>query len=223
VTDLQTLTRLQARVFEFLAQQDESTLHQLADGALQLTVTDGEGSVAPRRTQVPRADDPIEVARELQRISAPQDRAYYLDTLGASVKTLKGVAKILGLRRYSDLTLIRLKEMLADPGGAQLPRRGPGVQRQTPLPATAYGQAPPPAATPPVDGDAIAAQLRQFATEDEGGTHLHALGLDVDGLRAVAGALGMSRVESLTAVELEKRILKQAIGARNKFAVLRRR
>jgi hypothetical protein len=91
VTDLQTLTRLQARVFEFLAQQDESTLHQLADGALQLTVTDGEGSVAPRRTQVPRADDPIEVARELQRISAPQDRAYYLDTLGASVKTLKGV------------------------------------------------------------------------------------------------------------------------------------
>ncbi|SMC99016.1 hypothetical protein [Kibdelosporangium aridum] len=67
----------------------------------------------------------------------------------------------------------------------------------------------------------IAARLRTTETEDQGAEILRAQNLDRQGLLALASELGLSRVDRLTDKELEKRVLKQAIAARRKFAGLR--
>jgi hypothetical protein len=78
------------------------------------------------------------------------------------------------------------------------------------------------AAQAAADAATIAAQLRELATEDDGATYLHTQHLDKPGLLAVAAELGLTRVDRLSHTELEKRVLKQAIGARRKFDGLRK-
>lgn len=63
----------------------------------------------------------------------------------------------------------------------------------------------------------IAAQLRETATEELGAAYLKDQQLDRETLLAVASELGMTRVSSLSDKKLQDRVLKQAIGARNKF------
>lgn len=90
------------------------------------------------------------------------------------------------------------------------------VQKLSPVPGE------PPASGPAESGAAgIAAQLRETATEDEGVAYLRARGLDREGLLALAAELQLTRVDRLSQPALERRVIKQAIGARNKFAGLR--
>ncbi len=69
---------------------------------------------------------------------------------------------------------------------------------------------------------AIAARLRETETEEEGAAYLRAQHLTRESLLAVAAELQLTRVDRLSQTELEKRVLRQAIGARRKFAGLRR-
>ena len=80
---------------------------------------------------------------------------------------------------------------------------------------------PAPTTQPRSAAAGTAAQLRDTATERDGGSYLKGQYLDRAGLLAVASELGLSRVDKLSTTELEKRVLKQAIGARNKFDGLR--
>ncbi|MEV5835596.1 hypothetical protein [Nocardia sp. NPDC052112] len=82
--------------------------------------------------------------------------------------------------------------------------------------------APTGAASSNADAARIAAQLRATETEDEGAAYLRDQQLDRAGLLAVAAELQLTRVDRLSRPELEKRVLKQAIGARRKFAGLRK-
>ncbi len=68
---------------------------------------------------------------------------------------------------------------------------------------------------------AIASRLRETATEQDGAAYLRAQALDREELLAVAAELGLSRVDRLSKKDLAQRVLKQAIGARNKYAGLR--
>jgi hypothetical protein len=75
-------------------------------------------------------------------------------------------------------------------------------------------------ATP--EAAAIASHLCETATEEEGAAYLAAQRLNRQDLLAVAAELQLTRVSKLSQAELEKRVLKQAIGARRKFAGLRK-
>lgn len=72
------------------------------------------------------------------------------------------------------------------------------------------------------DAAAIALRLRETETETEGTTYLESLNLDKDSLLAVATELQLSRLERESGAEIERRIIKQAIGARRKFEGLRK-
>lgn len=78
------------------------------------------------------------------------------------------------------------------------------------------------AARSATDAAAIAAHLRGTDTEDEGAAYLRARRLDRETLLAVAAELLLTRVDHLSRPQLEKRVLKQAIGARRKFDGLRK-
>ncbi|WP_228002390.1 hypothetical protein [Nocardia australiensis] len=82
--------------------------------------------------------------------------------------------------------------------------------------------APTGAASPNADAARIAAQLRATETEGEGIAYLREQHLDRASLLSVAAELQLTRVDRLSRPELEKRVLKQAIGARRKFAGLRK-
>ncbi len=69
---------------------------------------------------------------------------------------------------------------------------------------------------------AIALRLHEMETEEEGAAYLHAQHLDRESLLAVAAELQLTRVNRLNQTELEKRVLKQAIGSRRKFSGLRK-
>ncbi|MER7015324.1 hypothetical protein ABT324_28155 [Saccharopolyspora sp. NPDC000359] len=73
------------------------------------------------------------------------------------------------------------------------------------------------------DPEAVAAHLRTLNTAEEGEDYLRSIGLDRDhdGLLAVAGELGLTRVDKLTKPKLTERIIKQAITARRKYEGLR--
>jgi hypothetical protein len=75
----------------------------------------------------------------------------------------------------------------------------------------------------PTDPVTIAEKLRatEIETETEGAAYLKALCLDHAVLLQVATALKLTRVDRLSKAELTRRVLKQAIGARRKFAGLR--
>lgn len=236
MNELKDFAVLQARVYEFLAQQDESTLQAITDGTAQLAVlgTDGTRTPAdsgespnalasPTPTKTP-SDDPEQAARDLSRITSAEDRRIYLNATGLSVAGLKKVAKLRGLTRYSTLTRTKVVDLLAGrgPGGAA----GSATVPLSPSPSTERDQeTAAQEATPPrsnAEAAAIASRLRETETEEEGAAYLQAQQLDRDGLLAVAAELQLTRVERLSQKDLRKRILKQAIGARRKYAGLRK-
>ncbi|WP_086847363.1 Rho termination factor N-terminal domain-containing protein [Amycolatopsis kentuckyensis] len=201
MTDLKNFAALQARVYEFLARQDEATLDAIVDGTAQLAVAGPED--LSRRT----------------------------------VKELLALAKERHLRGYAKLkkpALIALLTGRADAPPAE-PPPAPAAPRSAPAapPPVATAPAPPaprPAASPPpavtarpgVDAAAIAAHLRETETEEAGASYLESQHLDRESLLAVAAELQLTRVDRLSLTELKRRVLKQAIGARRKFAGLRK-
>lgn len=192
MTDLRSFAVLQSRVYEFLAQQDEATLLAIVDGTAQLAAL--RADAAPRAD----ADEPAQVVPELSSLNT---------------KELKTMAKQAGLTGYSKLNRAELLALLVNHGHAD-PVDGDSAESSS----TNHEAEP---ASPNVYAVAIAARLRETETEAEGAEYLHEQHLDRDGLLAVAGELRLTRVSRLSRSELEKRILKQAIGARRKFAGLR--
>ncbi|MEU4517334.1 hypothetical protein AB0F52_01295 [Amycolatopsis sp. NPDC024027] len=189
MTDLKKFAALQARVYEFLAQQDEATLEAILGGTAQLAVA---GAAQPPR--------------------APED----LSVL--TVKELHTLARNRRLRGYSKLTRAKLIELLTG-RGPEAPPVEPAPAPPAPQPVTT----PPPAtARPGIDAAAVATHLRETETEEEGASYLDAQHLDRESLLAVATELQLTRVDRLNQKELTRRVLKQAIGARRKFAGLRK-
>ncbi|ADJ49980.1 hypothetical protein AMES_8155 [Amycolatopsis mediterranei S699] len=204
MNDLKRLAALQARVYEFLAEQDEATLEAILDGTAQLTV-DG--------------------AAEL-----PQTRE---GLWKLTVEKLKAMAKDRGLGPYSKLTKPKLIDLLTGHGSEAPPAEPPPASADPqPVGTAPAPPAPQPVATPPapppvvaspgVDAAAIATRLREIETEEEGASYLEAQHLDRESLLAVAAELQLTRVDRLSRTELKRRVLKQAIGARRKFAGLRK-
>ena len=220
MTDLTTFAALHARVYEFLEQQDEATLRAIVDGTARLAIA---GADATPARPVP-SDDPARVAQDLRDLTSEQERRDYLTATKLTAVSLRKVAKALGLTGYSNLTKPKLVDLLvahdAAPPRATPPRKPPAPE---PVPVAAP-TAPPPAAPaiPGVDAAAIAVHLRATETEEEGAEYLREQRLDRDALLAVAAELQLTRVDRLRQTELEKRVLKQAIGARRKFSGLRK-
>ena len=181
MNDLKQLAALQAKVFEFLARQDEATLEAIANGDAHLAVAGAQQPSEPPPT--PPTPTPL---------------------TSLTVTELRALAKKRRLRGYSKLTRDRLVALLGGPAVSQ-PEASPAV-----------------AANPDSDAAAIASHLRETETEEEGAAYLQAQYLDREGLLAVATELQLTRVDRLQPKELEKRVLKQAIGARRKFAGLRK-
>lgn len=230
MNDLKNFAALQSRLYEFLARQDEATLQGIIAGTVRLAVLDGSaadsaasGDAPAPVPPAPRADapaaDPVTAAHDLPALATPHDRQVYLNGAGFTVKQLYQVAKLLGLSRYSHLSKPKLTAFIA----------GHGQDRADPVavtPTEVPRPSPVPRSVEPVRRDAdmavVAARLREIETEDEGAAYLRAQHLDRDGLLAVAAELQLTRVDRLKPSELEKRVLKQAIGARRKFAGLRK-
>jgi hypothetical protein len=72
---------------------------------------------------------------------------------------------------------------------------------------------------PVVDADVIAARLRSCESMDEAAELLHSLNLSAEGQKDVVRALGLT--PKGRKAEVATQILKQAVGARAKFAALR--
>lgn len=122
-----------------------------------------------------------------------------------------------------DRAIDKAREALASapPDAFDPPKRARGTKAAS---ATKPVDKPAAAGRPdngPADVPAIASRLRETATEEEGAAYLRGQHLDRESLLAVAGELQLTRVGRLSQAELEKRVLKQAIGARRKFAGLR--
>jgi Rho termination factor, N-terminal domain len=195
MNDLRNLAALQARVYEFLEQQDEATLQGIVDRTVRLAVLSaGDGRPAPKADQ------------DLSRLNLPQ---------------LRALAKERGLKRYSSLTKAKLIALLTGDGPNQTdpPPREPAPREPAPVKEAPQPAEPP---KPTAEVAAIAARLREIETEEEGAAYLRAQGLDRVDLLAVATELRLTRVDRLKPAELEKRVLRQAIGARRKFAGLRK-
>jgi hypothetical protein len=152
------------------------------------------------------------------------------------VDDMREVAKQLRLKRYSGLNRAALVDRLATHGLDQT--EAPTSEPRTTEPSSSdptdgnsatEEQAKPSPAAPSaetaesnVDAAAIALRLRETDTEEEGAAYLQALHLDHKGLLEVATELQLTRVDRLSQKELRRRVLKQAIGARRKFAGLRK-
>lgn len=230
MNDLRSFAVLQARVYQFLEKQDEATLQAIVSGAAQLAVV-RSGAEAP--VSSPR--DPGQVMRTLMELTSESERRKYLNAVNLPLRNgLQEVARQLGLVRYSSLNKARLIDRLVSHGLEQTeaseprtpappspdPVDGDSVAEQQDTP-----QEPPPStgtAVPNAGVAAIAARLRETETEEEGAAYLREQHLDRESLLGVAAELGLSRVDRLRPTELEKRVLKQAIGARRKFAGLRK-
>ncbi|MFI7673448.1 hypothetical protein [Actinophytocola sp. NPDC049390] len=202
MNDLTSFAALQARVYEFLTRQDEATLRAIAGGTVRLAVVHADEEQVPSR-------DPSRVARLLPTLASEDERRTYLAETGFTRRELHAVAKALRIRRYSHLTRDRLVDLLV----------GHGQARQTTAPPPQIDK---PEDKPDAEAAAIASRLRETETEEEGAAYLRAQNLDADGLLAVAAALGLTRLDRLRRADLEKRVLKQAIGARRKFDGLRK-
>lgn len=223
MSDLKSFVVLQARLFEFLSQQDETTLQAIARGDLRLAVLRADDTLAPVSSAPLRAaggPSPEQAARDLSMLVMEDERREYLLGIGLNRDALRKVAKLLGLVRYSSLNPSELIDLLAghDPGQAVSDRPRTAKPR---LAATRQAQPLAETAPPRADVAAIAARLRETETEEEGAEYLRAQQLDQPSLLAVAAELQLTRVSRLGPTELEKRVLKQAIGARRKFAGLR--
>jgi hypothetical protein len=134
------------------------------------------------------------------------------------------VAKKLRIRRYSKLRHSALVELLLHHGSNQTEGPPAGSRTSVTEQQATGREAPPSTETTKTNADAetIASRLREIETEEEGAAYLQAQHLDRDGLLAVATRLQLTRVDRLSQADLEKRVLKQAIGARRKFSGLRK-
>ena len=220
MTDLTTFAALQARVYEFLGQQDEATLRAIVDGTARLAVAGADAApqaVARPAPPVP-SDDPVQVARDLSSLTSENERRIYVNAAKLRVPEWKEVARLLGMTSPSKYKRPELIDWLIVLDVAQTPAVAP---RAT---SAAAPEKPPPAARtmPGVDPAAIATRLRETETEEEGAEYLREQRLDRETLLAVATELQLTRVNQLSQAVLERRVLKQAIGARRKFAGLRK-
>lgn len=217
MSDLKSFVALQARVYEFLDRQDEATLRRIAGGAAQLTVmgADEAAELSSEQSQAVQA---------LSKASSAQERRNYLVSAGFTNDVLKAIAKELRLPKYSNLAKAKLIDLIAgqDPVPADKPADEPKPALVTEDPVPEPPAAVPVTTEPDAGAAAIAARLREIDTEDEGAEYLQAQRLDRDGLLAVATELQLTRMDRLSQKELRRRILKQAIGARRKFAGLRK-
>lgn len=204
MTDLTTFAALQARVYEFLGQQDEATLRAIVDGTARLTIA---GAAAAPARSASSSNDPLQAARDLAAMTS-EERRTYLETARLTVPGLGKVAKALGITGYSGLPKAKLIDRLI---GHDTAPSEPAVVPDSPPPTM-----------PDVDPAAVAARLRETETEAEGADYLREQRLDHGTLLAVATELQLTRVDRLRQTELEKRVLKQAIGARRKFSGLRK-
>lgn len=245
MNDLRSFAVLQARVYEFLEQQDETTLQAIVGGTARLAVLGADDAQVPRNdlrtaprpasaglTMTP-SRDPLQAAQHLLGLATEQERRIYLNAANLPVKVLKEVVKCLGLHGYSKLIRDALIDLLARHGLDQtaeppnLPTRqvppSPELveDNSEPKQQTPVKEAPQ-ATQPDAQAAAIAARLRETDTEEEGAEYLKSLHLSQEGLLAVAAELQLTRVERLSQKELRQRVLKQAIGARRKFAGLRK-
>jgi hypothetical protein len=223
MTDLTTFAALHARVYEFLEQQDEATLRSIVDGTARLAIAGADATPRPVATSAPPvpSGDPVQAARDLSSLTSHQERRIYLNAAKLLAPDVKKIARLLGVRGYSSLAKAKLIDLLVAHDAASAPATPPPQRKLT---AVATPDAPPPAAPtmPGVDPAAIATRLRETETEDEGAEFLRAQRLDKETLLAVAAELQLTRVDRLRQNELEKRVLKQAIGARRKFSGLRK-
>ncbi|MFC6012226.1 hypothetical protein [Nocardia lasii] len=239
MADLDDLGALNVRFAEFLREVDPATARALIAGTMKFAAVPVDATVSdpPTRTapvvhlpsSTPRAWEPDRVARELQEMTPGSQRSRYLNGSGLTVAALRQVATLLGISGYSRLAKADLVALLAGHPTDH------GAGAFTPVPAEAVvdsasnGSAAPeatPAASRPAtaanpDGPSIAAHLRATDTVDAGAAYLRAHNLDRADLLAVAAALQLTRVDRLSRADLEKRVLKQAITARRKFAGLR--
>ncbi|MEA5358731.1 hypothetical protein VA596_04225 [Amycolatopsis sp., V23-08] len=249
MSNLKSFAVLQARVYEFLEQQDEATLQAIVSGEAQLTVLHED--VAPA-APIPQEDAPVaalptpaddlsRAVHELSQLTSEDDRRTYLNAADLKVPELKSVAKLLRLRNYSKLAQAKLIDLLArhsqTDANAAVPSRQktplvdlPARQAQPEPPADKGAEQPPATPKPPpvapaesnADVAAITARLTEIETEPEGAAYLKAQHLNRETLLAVAAELQLTRVERLSQTELQKKILRQAIGARRRFAGLRK-
>ncbi|MEC3955154.1 hypothetical protein VMT65_19080 [Nocardia sp. CDC153] len=228
MSDLKSIAALQRRVYEFLERQDESTLRAIIDGSARLEVVGAAprpetahtaSSPTPSRSDIEPSRDPAQVASSLSPMP-PDQRRSYLSTSPLSVPQLREVAKQLGLRGYSKFAKARLVDFLVTGGSSGfVASAADNIPDGNPRAAAAASTDSP---RPDVEAERIASQLRATETEEEGFAYLRAQGLDHQALLAVAHELHLTRVERLSRTELERRVLKQAIGARRKFAGLRK-
>ncbi|RSN07330.1 hypothetical protein DMC63_35565 [Streptomyces sp. WAC 05977] len=213
MNELRSVVALQARVYEFLGQQDETTLKAIVSGEARLAVSragDPPASPAGPAPEILRpSGDPELVARELSKPASDDQRRIYLRATGLPMTGLRKVARLRGLRGYSGLTKAGLIDQLAS-SETGTPRKSRQAEAAL-QPDTARADA---------EMAAIAARLRELETVEEGAAYLETQQLDRDGLRALAAELQLTRVDRLNQAELEKRVLKQAIGSRRKFSGL---
>ena len=251
MSDLRSFVVLQARMYEFLAQQDETTLQAIVSGEVKLFAgrTDDRStpdSSAPSEdvriahhsepSDLTPSNDPLQAAHALSRLTSESERRIYLNAAKFTMKDLQKVAKALGLSRYSKIARTELVNRLVSQHTEQTylaaekaTTPAPTSPHPTEKDSAAKQQNTTPVAPtftetakPNLDAAAIASRLREIETEEKGAAYLHAQDLDRESLLTVAAELLLTRVERLSRAELEKRVLKQAIGARRKFAGLRK-
>ena len=229
MSDLKSFVTLQARLYEFLERQDEATLQAIASGSAQLAIVGADAAPPAPSAAKPLtpSSDPLQVAQDLPKLPSEDERRLYLNSAKLTVEKLRAVARAIGVRGYSKPPRDSLIALLASHG----PDRSDAAAAKpsTPAPAssrpdTGAAEVAQPPAEPRSDVDvgAVASHLRELETEEEGAAYLHEQHLDRETLLAVAGELQLTRVSRLNPSELEKRVLKQAIGARRKFAGLRK-
>ncbi|WIY05650.1 hypothetical protein QRX60_18010 [Amycolatopsis mongoliensis] len=221
MSDLKSFVTLQARLFAFLERQDEATLQAIASGSAQLAVVGADAAPPPPPAPKPvtPSSNPLQVAQDLTKLPSGDERRLYLNSAKLAVKGLREVARSIGMRGYSKLAKDDLIALLANHG----PDRTE-ASAEAPVDHSPKIEVPEKVEGPGSDVEvvAIAAHLRDLETEEAGAAYLDDQHLDRDALLAVAAELQLTRVTRLSQTELEKRVLKQAIGARRKFAGLRK-
>jgi hypothetical protein len=248
MSDLKSFAVLQARVYEFLEQQDEVTLQAIVSGEAKLTVLREDAAptapipqeATPVAALPPPTDALPRAVHDLSQLTSEDDRRRYLSAADLKMPELRKVAKLLRLRNYSKLAQAKLIDLLARQGQTDAtaavpsPQKAPLVdlpaRQEQPEPIAEKAEQPPVTPKPPpmapvepnADVAAITARLSEMETEPEGAAYLKAQHLDRETLLAVAAELQLTRVERLTQSELQKKILRQAIGARRRFAGLRK-
>ncbi|MFC3451300.1 hypothetical protein [Amycolatopsis speibonae] len=215
--ELKAFVALQARLYEFLEQQDAKTLQAILDGKAHLVVVQAEGTPAPTASS-----ERLSVVRELLKRTSGQSWVSFTRSRKIKKDALSEAAEKLGLSFHAKATVAELADLLVSRGsgligetaGTPEPESSPEPEPRPALPA-------PPPTSPSPEAAAIASRLREMDTEQEGAAYLDAQRLDRESLLAVAAELQLTRVTRLSQTELKKRVLNQAIVSRRKFSGLR--